>query len=69
MNTFGGSGGSYLWLLAVLALGLVVSLIRRLIRLALLLGVVVLVVVLWRTGHQGAAAAGIGVGCVAPVST
>jgi len=48
-STFAGAYGGYAWLLVVLLVGAAVAVLRRLIRLALMLGLVVLVVLLWRS--------------------
>ncbi len=49
-SSFAGPYASYGWLLVVLAAALGLAVLRRLIRLALLLGLVALGVLLWRSG-------------------
>lgn len=49
-SSFAGPYAGYGWLLAVLAVGLGLSILRRLIRLALVLGLVAGAVLLWRSG-------------------
>ncbi len=49
-SSFAGPYASYGWLLVVLAVAAVLSVLRRLVRLALLLGAVALAVLVWRSG-------------------
>ncbi len=49
-SSFAGPYASYGWLLVVLAVAVVLSVLRRLVRLALLLGAVALAVLVWRSG-------------------
>ncbi len=49
-SSFAGPYTTYGWLLVVLAVALGLSVLRRLIRLAMLLGLVALGVLLWRSG-------------------
>lgn len=49
-SSFAGPYASYGWLLVVLAVAVGLAVLRRLIRLALLLGLVALGVLLWRSG-------------------
>ncbi len=49
-SSFAGQYGSYGWLLAVLVGAAVLSVLRRLVRLALLLVLVTLAVLVWRSG-------------------
>lgn len=48
--SFAGPYAGYGWLLAVLAVGVGLAILRRLVRLALLLGLVTAVVLVWRSG-------------------
>lgn len=49
-SSFAGPYASYGWLLVVLAVAVGLAVLRRLVRLALLLGLVALGVLLWRSG-------------------
>lgn len=49
-ESFAGPYAGYGWLLAALAVGVGLAILRRLVRLALLLGLVTVVVLLWRSG-------------------
>ena len=49
-SSFSGQYGSYGWLLAVLVGAAVLSVLRRLVRLALLLVLVTLALLVWRSG-------------------
>ena len=49
-SSFAGQYGSYGWLLAVLVGAAALSVLRRLVRLALLLVLVTLAVLVWRSG-------------------
>lgn len=53
-SSFAGEYGSYAWLLAVLVGAVVLSVLRRLIRLALLLGLAAVAVLVWRSSGAGA---------------
>lgn len=50
VSSFAGPYAGYGWLLVVLAVVVGLAILRRLIRLALLLGLVALGVLLWRSG-------------------
>lgn len=47
-SSFAGPYAGYGWLLVVLAVGVGISILRRLLRLTLLLGLVAVTVLLWR---------------------